>query len=383
MIDASAQATANNQTREDILGPHRNAAHDAYWNIEFLSRDGEATWNDYVRMHQKANIFHTLEWRHVLESSFGYRTMYLLCKDSKGRIGAVLPLAYVNSFLTGRRLVSIPFSQYCGPLWTDDDALTYILSCLDNIRTATRSDYVLLKMKEQLPERVRNTFNFTQTNYFYQSNIPLEGTKEEIWRRLHKRSIRHAVTRAQRWGVRVEKSTDIDDIEHLCDLMLKTSRRHGTPSYPPKLFVEIYESLMPKGLAEVFFATYMNKAIGVLVLFRFNGAMSGYNFSDMDFRDKQPNALLFWHAIELSYDAGYKNFDMGISSPYHLELLDWKRKWGGETVPTPYYLLSDTGRKEISLDSTSPFFNACGNILRAVPLPVFSKIGPRLMGHFG
>jgi lipid II:glycine glycyltransferase (peptidoglycan interpeptide bridge formation enzyme) len=251
------------------------------------------------------------------------------------------------------------------------------------MRRSTRSDYVLLKMKEPLPDKVRDKCRLNQADYYLQSNISLQGSKDEVWSRLHKRSIRHAVTRAKRLGVRVKNSTKVDDVKHMFNLMVETTRRHGTPPYPPKLFVEIYNSLIPKGLAEVFFATYLNRAIGVLVLFKFNGAMSGYNFSDMHFRDKQANALLFWQAIELSHDRGCKNFDMGISSPYHPELLDWKRKWGSYTLKTPYYLLSEVRRKEISLDSTSPFFNACGDVARAVPTPVFSRLGPKLMPHFG
>jgi hypothetical protein len=251
----------NCQMQGDTHHCQSDLAQDSDWNVEFFSHREETAWNDFVHMHPRSNIFHTLEWRHVLESVFGYRTVYMLSKGSNGKIAAVLPLAYVSSFLTGRRLVSLPFSQYCGPLWTDEDALVCILSCLDNIRVATRSNYVLLKMKQPLADDVRKRCNLTQVHHYFQSNISLDGTKEQIWHRLHKDSTRWAVRKAERLGVRVQNSERIEDSKYLYELMLKTSKRHGTPSYPPSLFLEIYRSLIPNGLAKVFFATYGNRAI--------------------------------------------------------------------------------------------------------------------------
>jgi hypothetical protein len=75
------------QTPEDNPCSHEDTAHDADWAVEFLSHEEEIVWDDFVHMHPRANIFHTLEWRRILESAFGCRSMYLLCKDPHGRIG--------------------------------------------------------------------------------------------------------------------------------------------------------------------------------------------------------------------------------------------------------------------------------------------------------
>jgi hypothetical protein len=230
--------------------------------------------------------------------------------------------------------------------------------------------------------------NWTQaeSNYYFRSVIPLEGGVDAIWRRMHRLSARWGVRKATRLGVTVDMSEDSKDADVLYYLMLKNSKRHGTPAYPRRLFDEIYRTLLPHGLAKVFLARYGRRPIAALVLSTLSSAMPIYHFSDEAYFRTQPNALLYWHVIRWSSEEGYREFDLGITSPFHRNLLRFKLHLGAKTSQTHYYFLSvnrETGRKGISLDSTSPFFNACGKILGAVPLPLFSKIGPKLMPHFG
>jgi hypothetical protein len=59
--------------------------------------------------------FHTAEWAQVLHETYGHRPLYLAIGEP-GRISALLPLMEVASPFTGRRGVSLPFTDSCSVL---------------------------------------------------------------------------------------------------------------------------------------------------------------------------------------------------------------------------------------------------------------------------
>src|SRR5579864_7253946 len=60
-------------------------------------------------------------WLDVLSRVYGYRPVHLLAHDAGGQVTGYLPLCLIQSALTGRRLVSLPFADYC-PLLAVDKA---------------------------------------------------------------------------------------------------------------------------------------------------------------------------------------------------------------------------------------------------------------------
>ena len=70
-------------------------------------------WDRFVAECPEATFFHQSGWAGVIEEMFGYRT-YFLYAERSARIEGVLPLAFVDSWLTGRALVSLPFCIEAG-----------------------------------------------------------------------------------------------------------------------------------------------------------------------------------------------------------------------------------------------------------------------------
>ena len=54
-------------------------------------------------------------WARVLSESYDYTPLYFTAVDN-GRIHALVPIMEVNSILTGRRGVSLPFTDFCRPI---------------------------------------------------------------------------------------------------------------------------------------------------------------------------------------------------------------------------------------------------------------------------
>src|SRR5271165_198900 len=78
---------------------------------------------DFIAKYASNILYFDPEWLHLITSLYGYNLIQLTTKNSSGQITGVLPLCYLQSPLTGRRLVSLPFADYC-PLMAEDEAST-------------------------------------------------------------------------------------------------------------------------------------------------------------------------------------------------------------------------------------------------------------------
>ena len=76
-------------------------------------------WDDLIRSSPRSTFFHTSSWARVLSESYGYTPFYFTIIEN-GKLRVLFPFMEVNSFLTGRRGVSLPFTDYCEPIVEED-----------------------------------------------------------------------------------------------------------------------------------------------------------------------------------------------------------------------------------------------------------------------
>ena len=74
-------------------------------------------WDKLVASHPGATLFHSTSWAAVLHHTYGHIPNYF-CAMKGERLAAALPVMEVNSLLTGRRGVSLPFTDEC-PVLSD------------------------------------------------------------------------------------------------------------------------------------------------------------------------------------------------------------------------------------------------------------------------
>src|SRR5206468_3003538 len=87
-------------------------------------------WPAFLQRHPDASIFHTPGWLEALRRTYGYEpVVYTTCKPGQELINGI-PFCRINSWLTGRRLVSLPFSDHCQPLAACPEDLKELLCAL-------------------------------------------------------------------------------------------------------------------------------------------------------------------------------------------------------------------------------------------------------------
>ena len=77
----------------------------------------DSRWQTFIGSARGASVFHHPAWLGLVGSRYRYAMTALCVVGDDGAIAAGIPLARVNSRLTGRRLVAVPFSDVCPPAY--------------------------------------------------------------------------------------------------------------------------------------------------------------------------------------------------------------------------------------------------------------------------
>jgi CelD/BcsL family acetyltransferase involved in cellulose biosynthesis len=77
---------------------------------------GDPRWAAFIDRHPRASVFHTPGWLEALYSTYGYKPIAVTTTPQGAELTNGMVFCDVRSWLTGRRLVSLPFSDHCDPL---------------------------------------------------------------------------------------------------------------------------------------------------------------------------------------------------------------------------------------------------------------------------
>src|SRR3990170_7853482 len=84
-------------------------------------RDDE--WSEFIQSQPTAVIFHHPAWANLISECYGYCSFVVVERNESGEITAGMPIIEISSPLTGRRWISLPFTDYFSPLSTNSAAL--------------------------------------------------------------------------------------------------------------------------------------------------------------------------------------------------------------------------------------------------------------------
>jgi hypothetical protein len=87
-----------------------------------------ATWfphtsvDAHVAQEMTHTLYYTPAWLDLITELYGSSALPLTSTNASGRVTGYLPLCFIKSPVTGRRLVSLPFSDHCPLLAVDQVA---------------------------------------------------------------------------------------------------------------------------------------------------------------------------------------------------------------------------------------------------------------------
>jgi lipid II:glycine glycyltransferase (peptidoglycan interpeptide bridge formation enzyme) len=149
---------------------------------------------------------------------------------------------------------------------------------------------------------------------------------------------RYNVRLAKRKGVTVRQGTR-DDLGLLYDMYRATADRSGFVIRPAPYYRDAWGSFMEQGLAQALIAEVEEQAVAMVIVYRFGRrAIYMYGASLGLHRDKMPNNLLQWEAMQWAKEHGCTVYDMW-GAPDELDESDpmwgvyrFKKGFGGRFV---------------------------------------------------
>lgn len=332
----------------------------------------EPSWDDLVSMHDGGTFFHSAAWARVLSKTYGHQPMYLRCSRGS-EVAALIPLMEVQSRITGRRGVGLPFTDMCAPLMYNDGEAKEVIDTVSQIAAERRWKYFEIRDAKLL-----NGGAAPSVSYLGHC-LNLDGGARRCFSRCSA-SAQRAVRKAEAAGVKVETSRFADAMEVFYKLHARTRKKHGAPPQPYTFFENIQSEVMERGLGFVVIASQGVHPVAGAVYFQL-GRKGIYKFgaSDERFLDVRGNNLVMWKAIEHMAENGGESLHLGRTSVGNEGLRRFKLSWGAKEERIEYVKF-DMIKKEwsVSPDRTSGLHAA---LFRKLPVAVNRLAGRMLYPH--
>ena len=104
-------------------------------------------WDQMLLSSDNYSIFHSSMWQQVLSESYQYTPKYV-CQIAEDKFQYLLPLIEISSYISGKRGVSLPFTDYCDPILNRNESIQKIpeqvIDMGKNSRWKSRFKIVLL-----------------------------------------------------------------------------------------------------------------------------------------------------------------------------------------------------------------------------------------------
>lgn len=340
-------------------------------------------WESYVTKHPSGTIYHLPQWKTVLEASFHYKPLYLFAKREDGALCGVLPLFQIKSWLTGNRLVSLPFSYICGPIVDSEQALIALINEAKNLCRALRCSYVEIRMiangEYPVISNPWSELGFEISEHFSTHVLDL-AQPDIVWKKFDPKSVRWAIRKAKKDGVIIREGNRVSDLLTFYELNLKTKKRLGVPGHPFDFLHNVYDHM--GNLTKLYLAEYQGNVIAGIMNLEFKDTiLYGYAASDRKYLIHRPNDLLLWAAIEEGCHHGYKRFDFGKTSEDEEGLFRFKKHWGGEEIKLWYYYYPRIPNS-MALSNAGLKYKLATGLWQKLPLPLAQWGSNLLFKHF-
>jgi hypothetical protein len=331
-------------------------------------------WSEFVNTHPNAGIFHHPAWMTMLRDTYGYQ-MLAVCIQDGTRIIAGIPFADVRSFITGKRWVSLPFSDYCEPLLPADNP-----QCIDILMRFLKAQQGVNTNKIEIRWSIYSTESIYTTHNFVLHTLELDDDPDEMFSRMDKQAVRNRVAKTKREGIVVRECKTLQEFHNFYALQLLTRKRLGVPAQPAGFFDAIWKYIIEPGLGFALISYKEDMPIGGGVFLTF-GSTVWFKYSASDFRYKSifPTHACVWEAIQRSCQKGYRIFDFGRSDMNNTGLRLFKSGWGTVEHALGYSTIAD---EPPQMCATSKFDVLSNFVIRHSPALVCKVSGSILYKHF-
>ena len=330
-------------------------------------------WDKHVLSFPDATIFHSSAWARLLHESYDFVPFYLVAEDAGKKVG-LLPIMEVRGLFGGKKGVSLPFSDFCQPLFADANVFGQCFDFAKELAGTKKWASLELRGNAPFPEAV------PPSTFYYRHVLDLAPGEDTLFANMRGKT-RTDIRRAVKTDVSVTFETSLGAVKEFYRLNCLTRKRHGLPPQPYSFFENLHRLVISHGMGEIALGHY-NGIISASIFLRFgNTAFYKYSASNEQFKNSRATYLILWEAIRRYKANGHGVFCFGRTEPQHESLLQFKTGWGARQVTINNYLYDF--RKSQFIRSSSKTSGMHIMVFERMPVPLLKLFGKYLYKHFG
>lgn len=383
-------------------------------NTKIIKSSDCSVWDDYVKNHSQATLYHLSGWQRVNRKTYGHKTYYLMAtkeelkaqssKDNcittnqqsamsnelnSEKVSGILPLIHLKHILLDNSLISIPFCDMGGILTNDEEAEIALIT--DAIKLADELGAKNIELRNTKSIQWFNNFdlrNIINANFSINSGILSHKVRmilrlpesSETLMKFFKSKLRSQIKKPLREGLK-SKIGGVELLDDFYKVFSTNMRDLGSPVHSKSLLRTVIEEFSEDAKVVIVFKKIMPVACSIIIGFK-DTLENPWASSLREFSKLSPNMLLYWSMLEYGCDNGFKYFDFGRCSPGS-GTYRFKEQWGAKPEPLYWHYISLDGKPIDDAISKKFSFDFAAQVWRKLPVPVTRVIGPMIRKYIG
>ena len=348
---------------------HSQATREAPGHLNPLEHPG---WDSLVAAHPQSSFFHSSAWARVLHETYGHQPVDF-CRFANGRLEELLPVMEVASRLTGRRGVSLPFTDCCPALGPEGRSIGPLYELAMEHGRGRGWRYLECRGSDS------DWAGASPSLGFYGHEIKLRAGAQALFQHCDS-AVRRGIRKGQAAGLSAEFTNRPESMRAFYALHCRTRHRHGVPPQPFRFFESIQRHVLAAGLGAVEVVQFEGRVVAAAVFFH-TGSRVHYKFgaSDPGFHSMRPNNLLMWEGMKRYAEAGFEVLHLGRTSLANEGLRHFKLGFGAAEERIEYRKYDFRERRFVAdQDRAEGCFNT---MFRCLPSPLVRLAGRLLYPH--
>lgn len=331
-------------------------------------------WPALAANHASASVFHSRQYLETLTHTYGYKPMALTTAAPGEPLSNAVLFCEISSWLTGKRLVSLPFSDHCAPLLDNDLQLPEVSSWLQAERK--RRSWKYTEFRPVSPDPIDG---FESHESFAFHTLDLRPELDDLFRSFSKDSIQRRIKRAEKAKLDYRSGITDELLGDFYGLMVKTRRRQQLPPQPISWFRNLLNAFGEQAKIRIAY-TDQKPIAAIFTLSAQRSVVYKYGCSDEKFNNLGATPFLFWNAIQESKSTGAVELDFGRSDLDNAGLIRFKDQWGTKRSVLRYFRYPSTAPASSRQRYT---MRAARHIFSRLPDGLLSVAGTALYRHVG
>ena len=309
------------------------------------------------------------EWLNVLREGLQQEVFALEVRMHDETCG-FLPLAFIDTMLFGRFLVSLPYLSSNGVIADAPDVQSLLVGRA--LELADELDVNHLELRHERP--VEHPALDGELSSKVHMRMELPDTPEALWKGFDAK-VRNQIRKGEKNGFRIEWGGE-ELLEPFYTVLSRNMRDLGTPVYGRGLFSAILNTFPDD--AEIAVVWDGETPVASALLLHGSGWTEVPTASSLrEYNSSCANMMLYRHLLDRAIARGQEIFDFGRSTTDG-PTFKFKRQWGAEPAPATWQYALRNGELD-SMRPDNPRYGQMIRFWRKLPVRLTRVLGPSIV----